>query len=105
MIIVSDGDIAKNKISRGQSLPLGYDNYEKKLYGNKDFLLNSIDYLLEDNALIQIRTREIKMRLLNNQKINSERLFWQVTNVISPLIIVLIIGLFINIIRRKNYAK
>ena len=105
MIIVSDGDIAKNKISRGQSLPLGYDNYEKKLYGNKDFLLNSIDYLLEDNALIQIRTREIKMRLLNNQKINSERLFWQVTNVISPIIIVLIIGLFINIIRRKNYAK
>ena len=105
MIVVSDGDIAKNKISRGQPLPLGYDNYEKKQYGNKDFLLNSIDYLLEDNALIQIRTREIKMRLLDNQKINSERLFWQVINVVLPLLIVVIIGVFINIIRRKNYAN
>lgn len=105
MIVVSDGDIAKNKISRGQSLPLGFDNYEKKQYGNKDFLLNSVDFLLEDEALIQIRTREIKMRLLNNKRINQERLFWQITNILMPLLIVFLLGLSINLIRRKKYAR
>ncbi|MAZ30538.1 MAG: gliding motility-associated ABC transporter substrate-binding protein GldG [Flavobacteriales bacterium] len=104
MIVISDGDIAKNKISRGQPLPLGFDNYEKRQYGNKDFLLNCIDFLLEDDALIQIRTREMKMRLLDIQKINKERLFWQVTNLISPLLVIVLIGLTTNIIRRK-YAN
>ena len=47
MIVISDGDIAQNQISRGAALPLGYDNYEKRQYGNKDFILNAIDYLLK----------------------------------------------------------
>ena len=55
MIVISDGDITQNQISRGAALPTGYDNYEKRQYEIKTFL-NAIDYLLE-NALIAVRTR------------------------------------------------
>ena len=105
MIVISDGDIAQNQISRGAALPLGYDNYEKRQYGNKDFILNAIDYLLEEDALIAVRTRELKMRLLDSQKINLERNFWQIINLIIPIAIVIIFGIFKQYARKKKYSN
>ena len=102
--VISDGDIAQNKIIRGAVMPLGYDNYEKRQYGNKDFILNSIDYLLEEDALIEVRTRELKMRLLGVQKINKERSFWQLLNLIAPILLILIFGLVKQYLRKKKYA-
>jgi len=104
MLIISDGDIAQNQIIRGVVLPLGYDNYEKRQYGNKDFILNSIDYLLEEDALIDVRTRELKMRLLDVQKINKERRFWQLINLLIPIALILIFGLIKQYLRKKKYA-
>ena len=104
MLVISDGDIAKNQIIRGVVLPLGYDNYEKRQYGNKDFILNSIDYLLEEDALIEVRTRELKMRLLDSQKINKERSFWQLLNLLAPILLILIFGLVKHYLRKKKYA-
>ena len=105
MIVISDGDIAQNQISRGAALPLGYDNYEKRQYGNKDFILNAIDYLLEEDALIAVRTRELKMRLLDTQKINLERSFWQIINLIIPIALVIIFGIFKQYARKKKYSN
>ena len=105
MIVISDGDIAKNQISRGAALPLGYDNYEKRQYGNKDFILNAIDYLLEEDALIAVRTRELKMRLLDKQKINLERSFWQIINLVIPIAVVIIFGIFKQYARKKKYSN
>ena len=104
MLVISDGDIAQNKIIRGAVMPLGYDNYEKRQYGNKDFILNSIDYLLEEDALIDVRTRELKMRLLDVQKINKERSFWQLLNLLAPILLILIFGLVKHYLRKKKYA-
>ena len=104
MLVISDGDIAQNQIIRGVVLPLGYDNYEKRQYGNKDFILNSIDYLLEEDALIDVRTRELKMRLLDVQKINKERGFWQLINLLIPIALILIFGLIKQYLRKKKYA-
>ena len=104
MLVISDGDIAQNQIIRGVVLPLGYDNYEKRQYGNKDFILNSIDYLLEEDALIDVRTRELKMRLLDVQKINKERSFWQLINLLIPIALILIFGLIKQYLRKKKYA-
>ena len=104
MLVISDGDIAKNQIIRGTVLPLGYDNYEKRQYGNKDFILNSIDYLLEEEALINIRSRELKMRLLDIQKIKTDRTFWQLINLISPILLILIFGILKHYLRKKKYA-
>lgn len=105
MIVISDGDIAQNQISRGAALPLGYDNYEKLQYGNKDLILNAIDYLLDEDALIAVRTRELKMRLLDKQKINLERSFWQIINLIIPITIVIILGIFKQYARKKKYSN
>jgi len=105
MIVISDGDIAKNQISRGAALPLGYDNYEKRQYGNKDFILNAIDYLLEEDALIAVRTRELKMRLLDKQKINLEKSFWQIINLVIPIALVIIFGIFKQYARKKKYSN
>lgn len=105
MLVISDGDIAQNQISRGVALPLGFDNYEKRQYGNKDFILNAIDYLLEEDALIDVRTRELKMRLLDTQKINLERSFWQILNLIIPIGIVLIFGVLKHYRRKKKYTN
>jgi len=104
MLVISDGDIAQNQIIRGVVLPLGYDNYEKRQYGNKDFILNSIDYLLEEDALIDVSTRELKMRLLDVQKINKERRFWQLINLLIPIALILIFGLIKQYLRKKKYA-
>ena len=104
MIVISDGDVAQNQVSRGVALPLGYDNYEKRQYGNKDFILNSIDYLLEEEALIDVRTRELKMRLLDSQKINQERSFWQALNMLAPILLIILFGLIKQYRRNKKYT-
>ena len=105
MLVISDGDIAQNQISRGAALPLGFDNFEKRQYGNKDFILNAIDYLLEEDALIAVRTRELKMRLLDTQKINLERSYWQILNLIIPIGIVIIFGVLKHYRRKKKYTN
>lgn len=104
MLVISDGDIAQNQILQGAVLPLGYDNYEKRQYGNKDFLLNAIDYLIEEDALIDVRTRELKMRLLDGQKINAEKSFWQLINILLPVLLILIFAAVKQYRRKKNYA-
>ena len=104
MLVISDGDVAQNQVSRGAALPLGFDNYEKRQYGNKDFILNAVDYLLEEDALIDVRTRELKMRLLDVQKINRERSFWQILNLVIPVLLVILFGLIKQYRRKKKYA-
>ena len=105
MLVIADGDLAKNQISRGNALPLGFDSFEKRQYGNKEFILNAIDFLIEHNDFIDIRTKELKMRILDSQKTNQERLFWQVLNIISPIILILLFGFIKQYLRIKKYTQ
>ena len=105
MLVISDGDIAQNQISKGAALPLGFDNFEKRQYGNKDFILNAIDYLLEEDALIAVRTKELKIRLLDSQKIKRERNFWQIVNLVIPILFILLFGVLINVRRKQKYSN
>ena len=109
MIVISDGDIIKNRV-RGvghnrKIEALGYDRYSKKTYGNRSFLLNCIDYLCDDSGWMELRSREVKLRLLNKTKIRSERLFWQVVNVLLPLILLLIFGVIRFYIRKRKFTS
>lgn len=80
MIVISDGDIASNDLeANGVPLALGYDKYTRQLYANKDFLLNSIEYLIDDNNLIDARNREVKMRLLDKAKVLEQKTKWQIS--------------------------
>ena len=103
MIIISDAYFINNQFLKGQPLPLGLDQYTGQKYGNGDFMLNCIDYLLGNEAFIKIRSKSIKLRLLNKQKIETEKKYWQLINIIMPITIVLIIGLTLFTIRKRKY--
>ncbi|MEE0900073.1 MAG: gliding motility-associated ABC transporter substrate-binding protein GldG [Bacteroidales bacterium] len=105
MIVVADGDICKNDFINGQLLPLGYDKYTRQMYGNKEFLVNCVNYLCGDVDLIPLRSREVIMRKLDTAKIEIERTFWQVINVVVPVVIILVVGLVLTIFRKRKYSR
>jgi len=104
MIIVADGDIIRNDLSSGKAYPLGVDKYTGQEFGNKDFVMNCVDYLCDENDLISLRSRELKVRLLDKTKIKNNRLFLQLANTCIPISVVLLIGFIIGIIRKKKYS-
>ena len=105
MIVISDGDILKNQVGNdGSPYPLGYDHYTQQTYGNKNLLLNIADYMTDDSGLITLRTKEVKLRLLNRARIRNEKMYWQLVNTITPLILVLICAIFQHYIRKQKYA-
>ena len=109
MIVIADGDIIKNQLRNmeGQSfyLPLGYDRYTNKTFGNKNFILNAIDYLCDDSGLISVRSRELKLRLLNVAEMKNNRVKWQTINTAIPVLLILLMALVKEFIRKRLYAK
>ncbi len=102
MIVVSDGDIIKNQLEKksGKPYPLGFDQYTSQTFGNKDFILNCVDYLCDDSGMLAIRSRELKMRILDKSLIAKRKLTFQLINTILPILIILLYGI-IQLIRRK----
>jgi ABC-2 type transport system permease protein len=107
MIVVSDGDVIRNQLHRktGAPLELGYDQDTRQFFGNKDFILNAVSYLSDDDGLISIRSREVKIRLLDRTRIASSELYWQIVNVVAPIVLVVIFGIAWSIARKQRYAK
>jgi gliding-associated putative ABC transporter substrate-binding component GldG len=108
MIVVADGDIIRNDVlghgSNTQIVPLGYDRYMNQQFGNKDFILNAVNFLTDDEGWMDLRSREIKLRLLNQPAVIGLRKFWQLTNVLLPLILLGVFGLIFYFIRKKRYS-
>ena len=106
MIIISDGDVIRNQYSqsKGQVFPLGYDRYANQQFGNKRFLLNCVDYLCDDSGIIEVRSKEVTLRLLDKAKIKREKLFWQFINIGLPIILILIFAIANNFYRKRKYA-
>ncbi len=105
MIFVADGDVIKNQVDKQGPLPLGYDRHSKLTFGNKEFLLNAINYLLGDEDLMQVRAREIKLRLLDKNKLSKNKFYWQVFNIVVPIMVVFILGLAMLYYRKQKYAR
>ncbi|MDD2345060.1 MAG: gliding motility-associated ABC transporter substrate-binding protein GldG [Bacteroidales bacterium] len=105
MIFVADGDIIKNQVDQQGPLPLGYDRYSKLTFGNKEFLLNAINYLLGDEDLMQVRAREIKLRLLDKTKLSKNKTYWQVFNIVMPLLVIFILALAMLYYRKYKYSR
>ena len=105
MIIISDGDIAKNQIVKNQPYDLSIDQWTGEQFGNKEFLLNSIDYLLDHTGLIHLRNKTLQINLLDKQRAYKERSYWQVLNVATPLAVLLAFGLGFSFWRKKKYRS
>jgi ABC-2 type transport system permease protein len=107
MIVVSDGDIIKNAVNRknGTYYALGYDRYTRRDYGNKNFILNCINYLCDDSGMISARAREFKLRLLDRKKVEREKTKWQVINVLAPILALFALGGFLYWRRKRKYSQ
>lgn len=106
MIVVSDGDIIRNQLDKNfQPLELGYDKWTNKLYGNKEFMMNCVNYLLDDNGLINIRSKAVNLPLLDKEKVYTNYTVSQVITVGLPIVILGIFGLAFTYIRKRKYAK
>lgn len=105
MIVIADGDVVRNDFMNGQLLPLGYDKYTRKMYGNKEFLVNCVNYLCGDEDLIPLRSREVIMRNLDLAKVEREKTAWQIVNVALPIVVIVLFGVLLAILRKKTFTK
>nr|WP_321228021.1 gliding motility-associated ABC transporter substrate-binding protein GldG [uncultured Psychroserpens sp.] len=105
MIVIADGDVIKNEVIRGQPQELGFEFLTKRKFGNKEFLENAVNYLLNDDGLINIRTKEVKLAFLDPEKIENQKSKWQIINIALPLVILGVFGFLFNFFRRKKYSK
>lgn len=111
MIVISDGDMIRNEVrklgDKMQTYVLGEDKYYQEQFcpGNKEFILNCINYLCEDESLIQMRMREIKLRELNHTKVRAEGVKWVWINTIVPVSIILLIGIGLVMFRRYKFGR
>ncbi|MDT0553796.1 gliding motility-associated ABC transporter substrate-binding protein GldG [Urechidicola vernalis] len=104
MIVIADGDVIANQVTRGIPEPLGVDKYTGQQFGNKEFLLNCVNYLLDDTGLVQIRSKTIELKMLDREKAYQSRTFYQFLNITLPLFIIALFGLVFNFIRKKKYT-
>lgn len=105
MLVVSDGDVVKNQLQRGEPLELGFDRFTGTTYGNREFLLNAVNYLLDDTGLINIRSKEIKIAFLDMEKVEEQRTSWQVVNLVLPLIILAVFAVLFRYFRKRKYIR
>ncbi len=105
MIVISDGDVIKNQLDKGAPLELGFDKWTNKLYGNKDFLLNCVNYLLDDNGLINIRSKDVDLPLLNKEEVYKNYTTAQMITVGLPIVILAIFGFLFTFLRKRKYSR
>lgn len=109
MVVVADADIIKNEVRRSglQEIPqtLGLDRYTGMIYGNRDFIINCLNYMVDDKGIMALRSRELKIRLLNSARIKQEKLKWQLINIAGPLLLAVLAGLIHGYFRKRKYTK
>ncbi len=106
MIIVADGDIIRNQFgSDGRPLPLGFDRYTGQQFGNDDFILNAVNYLTDDSGIISARAKNLRLRLLDRNMLNTDRVVVQLVNTILPVLLVMVFGTARLFWRKRKYTQ
>lgn len=109
MLVVASSDIIRNDVSRRTDgayiTPLGYDKYTNQTFGNKDFVANSIHFLVDETGLMELKNRDFKLRLLDKKKILEERKKWQLINLLIPSLTLIVLGIVWFFIRRYKFTR
>ena len=108
VLVVGDGDIIKNLVNTttGETAPLGYNKFENTTFtGNRDFLLNAIEYMLDESGVLEARSKDIKLRLLNTVKAQEEGTRWQLINILGPLGLLLVLGVLYQFLRKRKFGR
>jgi len=104
MVVISDGDIIANETFNGEPLPLNIDKWTSQPFGNTDFLLNTVQYMLDDSGIINLRSKKLQIQFLDKEKVFQEKTFWQVFNIVLPLVILGLFGFTFQYLRKKRYS-
>ena len=102
--LVADGDVVQNRTRKGMIIPLGEDRYTGQMFGNRNFIMNCIDYLCDDSGLMEVRSKELRLRLLDRARLQEERFKWQLVNTMAPLFIVGVFAAIKLYSRRRRFA-
>ena len=110
VFVLADGDIPANEVKfeggAFRAQPLGFDRYTRQTFGNRDFIMNVVNYMTDKTGIMELRSREFKLRLLNREVINQKALAlkWKLVNTLAPLLLLLLSGVIIQFIRKRKYA-
>ena len=105
MIIVSDGDIAINQYSPSTGpLQMGMNLFTRYTFANKDFFTNSLEYLVNPTDILQARSKEFTLRLLDPKRVNEQKTTWQLINIALPILIIILLGIIYQQMRKRKYA-
>jgi len=109
IVVIADGGIIKNKVrnrnGQVQLQPLGFDQYSGQTFGNSEFIQNCITYLSDDQGIMEIRSKVVKLRMLDKVKIRDKKVMWQLINTLLPLILFIVFGIVYSLLRKKKYSK
>jgi gliding-associated putative ABC transporter substrate-binding component GldG len=109
MVVVADGDVIRNEVRNtpnGMAIsPLGYDRYSRQTFGNKEFILNAVNYLTDERGIMKLRAREFTLRLLDKSAIKEGKLKWQLINTLIPVLFVILSGIIIHFFRKRKYTR
>ena len=108
MIVVADGDVAKNFLNPSGDgyQPVGFNPFERRVFtANNNFLINAVEYLIDEKGVIEARGKDVKLRLLDTVKAKAEETKWQMINIVLPILFLLLFGLLYNWMRRRRYAR
>ena len=109
LFVAADGDIIRNEVlynaQGAMKLPLGFDRYSKTTFGNKDFILNLVNYMTDNSGLIKLRSKEFRLRLLDKPRIRTSRLSWQLVNTLIPLFLVIGCGVILTFVRKRKFTS
>ena len=103
MIVIADGDVGKNQILKQEPYDLSRDKWTNEQFGNKDFLLNAVDYLLDDIGLMELRNKSLQIPILDKQRAFRERTYWQFINLGIPVLMLLVFGIGFQWLRKRKY--
>jgi ABC-2 type transport system permease protein len=104
-IVVAAGSAIRNEWQKDTPLPLGYDRYTQRQFGNRDFMVNAVLYLTDDQGWMQLRQKEFTLRLINDQRAQNTHITAQVVSIFVPLALLAIVGVIVIITRRRLYVR
>ena len=104
MVVISDGDLARNQIQEGQPTRMDVDKWTGQHFGNKNFLMNTVDYLLDDTGLLALRGKSLDIKILNKKKVREEKGFWQFITIVLPLVLLGLFGFGFNLFLKRKYS-
>lgn len=109
MIVISDGDLIRNQVQFANGtympLPLGYDRHTGQTFGNKELMLNAVNYLCDDAGLMAVRSRELRLRALDVNKAKENLLSWQLLNILVPVALIILFGIIQFAVRKRRYSR